>query len=192
MSGHKWADMSEGDYGVALLNDCKYGYDARENVLRLSLIRSPVHPFTASDIGKHRFSYALLPHAGGWREARVDAAGYAFNYPPVVSRCGESQEEGGDTLPETFSLLRTESATAMVEVLKQAENGDGLILRAFDSHGTHESVSFETVAGIDQAAETNLLEEGSTELDVDGGLRVRFSPYEIKTLRLRLRDIEGT
>lgn len=62
--GHKWAGLSEGDYGAALLNDCKYGYDARENVLRLSLLRSPVRPDGQSDIGRHEFTYSLLPHGG--------------------------------------------------------------------------------------------------------------------------------
>ena len=189
VSGHKWADMSEGDYGAALLNDSKYGYDARDNVLRLSLVRSPVHPFTASDIGKHRFSYALLPHAGGWRAARVDAAAYSFNYPPIVSRCGASGDTGN--LPSSYSLLRTDSDTAIVEALKQAEDGDGLILRAFDSHGTHSRFDVSVSAEVLRASETNLLEEGSNELPVSGGFSLRFSPYEIKTLRLNLGDQTG-
>ncbi len=186
VSGHKWADMSEGDYGVALLNDCKYGYDARENVLRLSLIRSPVHPFPASDIGKHQFSYALLPHAGGWREAEVDKSGYAFNCPPVVSRCNPVEDGQADGLPPSYSLLQLDSDTAIVEVVKQAEDGDGLILRAFDSHGTHNHVALSFADKVVRVEETDLLEEQPSPVPSADGLSLRFSPYEIKTLRLHL------
>ncbi len=184
VSGHKWADMSEGDYGVALLNDCKYGYDARDNVLRLSLVRSPVHPFPGSDIGEHRFSYALLPHAGGWRQANVDEAGYAFNCPPIVSRPGPASGDGG--VPASYSLLEMDSRSAIVEAVKQAENGDGLIVRAFDSHGTHGRVGFSFAGNLDEVAETDLLEEQPAPVDITDGASLRFSPYEIKTLRVKL------
>ncbi len=184
VSGHKWADLSEGDYGVALLNDCKYGYDACENVLRLSLVRSPVHPFPGSDIGEHRFSYSLLPHRGGWRQAGVDAEGYAFNCQPIVSRPGPAA--GGGSLPSSYSLLELDSRTALVEAIKQAEDGDGLIVRAFDSHGTHGRVAFRFAGRLEGIAETDLLEEAPNPIDTGDGVSLRFSPYEIKTLRVNL------
>ncbi|MDH7570868.1 MAG: glycoside hydrolase family 38 C-terminal domain-containing protein, partial [Armatimonadota bacterium] len=73
--GHKWADLSEGDYGVALLNDCKYGYDVRGNVLRLSLLRAPKNPDPNADMGRHLFTYALYPHPGDVRLGAVVAEG---------------------------------------------------------------------------------------------------------------------
>ncbi|MEX2540989.1 MAG: alpha-mannosidase, partial [Trueperaceae bacterium] len=79
--GHKWADLSEGNYGVALLNDCKYGHDVKDNVMRLTLIKSPISPDPQADKGRHRFTYALLPHAGTWREGEVLPHGYALNLP---------------------------------------------------------------------------------------------------------------
>ncbi|HEX7000547.1 MAG TPA: alpha-mannosidase, partial [Trueperaceae bacterium] len=68
---HRWADISEGGYGVALLNDCKYGYDVKDDVMRLTLLRSPVRPDPDADRGRHEFVYALLPHAGDWRAGDV-------------------------------------------------------------------------------------------------------------------------
>ena len=124
--GHKWADMSEGDYGVALLNDCKYGYDARENVLRLSLIRSPIRPDATSDIGQHEFIYSLLPHAGSWREAQVARRAYELNIPTLAVPIEPATNEPSANLPATRSLLTIESRSLIVETLKQAEIGDGL------------------------------------------------------------------
>ncbi len=188
--GHKWADLSEGDYGVSLLNNCKYGYDARDNVLRLSLIRSPVKPFADSDIGEHQFSYALLPHAGTWREADIAQAGYAFNCPPIVSRSRQDTGGAAGSLPAAYSLVQLDSATAIVEVIKQAEDADGLILRAFDSQGTHNTVHLSFAESIRHAEQTNLLEDEAGQLPVDDGVSLRFTPYEIKSLRLRLERRE--
>ena len=80
----KWVDLSEGGYGVSLLNDCKYGHDIRDNVIRLSLLRGPTQPDPTADLGEHRFAYSLLPHAGRWDEATV-AAAYALN-DPILAR----------------------------------------------------------------------------------------------------------
>ena len=185
--GHKWADMSEGDYGVSLLNDCKYGYDARDNVLRLSLLRSPVKPFAQSDIGEHQFSYALLPHAGTWREAGIAQVGYAFNCLPIVAPCGSGAKAEAGALPATYSFLELDSTSAIIEVVKQAEDADGLIVRAFDSLGTHNAVRLSSAESIDRAEQTNLLEEATGELSLEDGVKLRFTPYEIKSLRLRLQ-----
>ena len=78
---HKWADLSEPGYGVALLNDCKYGYDIAGNVIRLSLLRAPTWPDPVADRGHHHFTYRLLPHAGDLRDAGVIDAGYDLNVP---------------------------------------------------------------------------------------------------------------
>ena len=84
--GHRWADLSESGYGVALLNDSKYGYDIRGHVMRLSLLRAPEYPDPDADQGEHEFSYALLPHPGPFYERVVDEA-ESFNLPmAIVSR----------------------------------------------------------------------------------------------------------
>lgn len=81
VAGHKFADISEYGYGVALLNDCKYGYAAHNNVVRLSLIRSPKAPDSNCDIGHHVFKYAIYPHEGHFIQSDVVREGYNFNVP---------------------------------------------------------------------------------------------------------------
>src|SRR5690606_8833709 len=78
---HRWADLSEGNYGVALLNDSKYGHDVKDHVMRLTLLRSPVSPDPGADLGVHDFTYALLPHAGDWRAGDVTRAAHELNVP---------------------------------------------------------------------------------------------------------------
>ncbi len=183
--GHKWAGLSEGDYGVALLNDCKYGYDARENVLRLSLLRSPVRPDGQSDIGQHQFTYSLLPHAGDWRQAQVDRRAYELNIPVLAAEItGDGTTEAG--LPATHTALTVNSQSLIVEALKQAEGGKGLILRTFDSHGSHAQSSFVWAANLNSVAETDLLEENPQVVTLanDRNFSARYTPYEIKTHHL--------
>ncbi|MBI3118284.1 MAG: alpha-mannosidase, partial [Candidatus Hydrogenedentes bacterium] len=91
VTGQKWADLSEGDYGASLLNDCKYGYDTKGNVLRLSLLRSSIDPDPQADEGEHEMTYSLYPHADDWRNGAAQQA-CALNYPllalPAPSRKG--------------------------------------------------------------------------------------------------------
>ncbi|HEY4953632.1 MAG TPA: glycoside hydrolase family 38 C-terminal domain-containing protein, partial [Gemmatimonadaceae bacterium] len=75
----QWADLSDATHGFALLNDSKYGYDAKGNVLRLSLLRSPTWPDPHADEGHHEFTYSILPHAGGWKDAGVVRQAYQLN-----------------------------------------------------------------------------------------------------------------
>src|SRR5690606_264399 len=80
VTGHHWADLSEGNYGVSLLNDCKYSYDVKVNLMRLSLLRAPVHPDEHADQGEHRMTYSLYPHFGDWRYGTVQQ-GFQLNVP---------------------------------------------------------------------------------------------------------------
>lgn len=79
--GHKWADLSEGGYGVSLLNDCKYGHDIKDNLMRLTLIKSAVSPDPLADKCFHSFTYSLYPHEGGWYDAGTVREAYQLNYP---------------------------------------------------------------------------------------------------------------
>jgi alpha-mannosidase len=184
--GHKWADLSEGDYGVALLNDCKYGYDARENVLRLSLLRSPVRPDEESDQGLHEFTYSLLPHAGGWRQAQVDRRAYELNIPALATEIKKGQKHPGPSIPATQALLDVDSNSLIVETLKQAEVGEEVVLRTFDSHGCHTKTPLSFAMNLNGVAETDLLESNPQAMELSGchSFVARYTPYEIKTHRL--------
>ena len=96
----KWVDLSEGDYGVSLLNDCKYGHDIKDNVIRISLLRSPSDPDPEADRGEHRFAYSLLPHAGSWGDLTI-AEAYCLNDPLIVAEGKTSTEPSGAWSPTT-------------------------------------------------------------------------------------------
>jgi alpha-mannosidase len=186
---HHWADLSEGDYGVALLNDSKYGYDTRENVLRLSLVRSPVRPSPKSDLGVHEFTYSLYPHKGNWRQGDVDRQGNQLNVPAILVDLNDGMPSPvGEHLPETWSLLKIDAPGVIVETLKQAENGDGIVLRTYENQGNHLQEIVEFFMPLGSVVETNLIEEdlGKVDLDEQKKLALEFSPYEIKTHRLAI------
>jgi alpha-mannosidase len=184
--GHKWADLSEGDYGVALMNDCKYGYDARENVLRLSLLRSPIRPDVVSDQGAHEFTYSLLPHAGNWRQAKVNRRAYELNIPALAKNISKEETNHELTIPATQSFLQVDSPSIIIETLKQAEDGNDLVIRSFDSHGCHSNTALSFGIDLNGVNETDLLEENPQDIKLSGkrNFIAPYTPYEIKTHRL--------
>jgi len=180
---HKWVDLSEGDYGVSLLNDCKYGHDIRDNVIRLTLLRSPTMPDPMADFGEHRFVYSLYPHRGGWDE-KVQAEAYALNDPIIVS----SYEWGrpGDPVTRHLSLVTCSAPNVVIETVKRAEDGDGIIVRLYESHRKRGAVTVRFAFAVGSAWETNLLEENQAELPVsDGEVSLKLRPYQIVTLRVK-------
>jgi len=182
----KWADLSEGGYGVSLLNDCKYGHDIRDNVMRISLLRSPTSPDPEADQGEHRFAYSLLPHAGGWSEATI-AAAYHLNDPLIVAASepegGEAGSAGSSCL--TGSLVSVDSPNVVVETVKWAEDGEGIIVRLYESQRRRGRVILTACFSLAAAWRTNLLEENQEKLEIRAD-RVPLSirPYEIVTIRL--------
>ncbi len=180
--GHKWADLCEGDYGVALLNDCKYGHDVQGNTLRLSLLRAPNEPDPNADRGQHRFTYALYPHRGGVRFGGVVAEAYRLNVPlratPVTSHPGQR--------PPEHSFFTLDSGDVFLEVIKRAEKEDALVLRLYEGHNTRGTVTLTTSLPVRQAFLTDLMEDPIQELPVEEGkIRIPVNPFEIVTLLLR-------
>ena len=179
----KWADLSEGDYGVALLNDCKYGYDVRGDVLRLSLIKSATMPDSGADQGRHRFTYALLPHQHNTRIA-VRAEAYALNYPPRVVT-----GPGHGVLPHP--LVQCLSNRAVIETVKPADDGNGVIVRLFEAHNSRGVVELKVANAVTAVARAGLLEDDGPALSIENGrVSIPLAPYEIVTLRLIL-DMGG-
>ncbi|HKM89729.1 MAG TPA: alpha-mannosidase [Candidatus Acidoferrales bacterium] len=180
----RWADLSDASHGLSLLNDCKYGYDGKGNVLRLSLLRSPEWPDPHADEGMHEFTYSLVPHAGGWREAGTERAGYELNSP---LRAVAAQNHDG-SLPSVHSFFGLEPANLLLTALKQAEDGRDLILRFYEFAGKKTAARITLPAGVAEVWDADLMEHAGEKLPTDGKtVAVAVSPYEIKTLRLRLR-----
>ncbi|MBN2146220.1 MAG: alpha-mannosidase [Anaerolineales bacterium] len=179
---HKWVDLSEGGYGVSLLNDCKYGHDIQENVIRLSLLRSPTLPDPEADQGEHRFLYSLLPHADGW-EAVTAAEAYAIN-DPVISYPVTSPTTR-QALEAPVSLIQASSPHIIIETIKRAEDGAGYIVRLYESQRRRGAVTLHTAFPLAGAYQCNLLEENQCELPHQANqVNLTVRPYEILTLRL--------
>jgi alpha-mannosidase len=175
---HKWIDLSEGNYGVSLLNDCKYGHDVQDNVLRVTLLRSPTFPDPEADQGTHHFTYSLLPHPGDWRTETVTAA-YALNDPLIVQRVAGGGGAG------SAALLTVDAPNVVVETIKQAEDGNGIIVRLYENERCRGPVTLRSSFPLAAAYRCNLLEETKAKLDVaQNEVTFTITPYQIVTLRL--------
>jgi alpha-mannosidase len=182
----RWADISDGQHGLSLLNDCKYGYDAKGNVLRLSLLRSPEWPDPHADEGEHDFTYSLYPHAGDWKRGFTIRSGYELNY-KLVAMAAEKHE---GVLPPLFSFVRTDSDNVIISAVKKAEDENALIVRFYEWAGKAGDVTLRLPAGAESAIETDLMERPIGNLSVaDGVVKVPTKPYEIKTIRVQLPGI---
>ncbi len=169
---HKWADVSEDSYGVSLLNDCKYGHSVDENGMSLSLIKCSIYPNPEADQEHHVFRYALMPHAGGWREARVPEMAYRLNVP------AEAAAASGSETP--VSAVSTDAPNVIVEAVKPAQESDAIVVRAYECYGRRGPVELKLGLPFKKVYACDLLERRQEEADVsDGTLRVEIKPYEI-------------
>ncbi len=178
----RWADLSDPRHGLSLLNDSKYGYDAKGNVLRLSLLRSPTYPDPHADEGHHEFTYSVYPHGGGWKDALTIRQGYELNYKLIPLAVGNHQ----GTLPPEHSFLQAKSDNVIVTALKKAEDEDALILRFYEWAGKAGDAVFQLPAGALSASETDLMERPTGNVALNNSeLRVATKPYEIKTVKIK-------
>ncbi len=182
---HRFIDLSEHGFGVALLNDCKYGHDVRDNVLRLTCIKSAQAPSAVADQGGHEFTYALLPHAGDFQDAGVPRAAAELNTPPVIVEPGSSQGE----LPVQSAFIACDNDAVVIDTVKPAEDGKGLIVRLYEAFGSHARATLTLPKPAGSVQCVNLLEE---PLDQHGAMThehdkvtVEARPFEIVTLRVR-------
>ncbi len=177
----RWADLGDQNNGFSLINESKYGYDAKGNLLRLSLLRSPTWPDPEADQGHQHFSYALYPHAGTWKEALTVRQGYDFNY--HLSAKQVSPHSG--SLPGSFSFLTVDADNVVVTAMKKTEDGDGLLVRFYEWAGKGGNVTLTLPPGVVSATLANLMEkpEGAA-LPVAGGQRVTVpvTPFQIQTV----------
>ena len=206
---HRWVDLSEGDYGVALLNDGRYGHDIHDNVVRLSILRSPTSPDPDADQGTHEVTFSLLPHPGAWPAGDVVAHGYALNRPlrltPPMLEAGEAHPEPSASAPPT--LFAMDGSAVVIEAIKRAAEGDDLVVRLYESTGSRVAAQITCAYPIASVVETDLLErpltpETSPAFDLwqasavashdapeasETGWRCQFRPFEIRTFRVALR-----
>lgn len=175
----KFADLSDGGYGVSLLNNCKYGYDIHGNVMRLSLLRAPTDPDKTADAGVHTFTYALYPHVGAFVTAHTAREAYALNLPPFPVQTGK----GTGKLPERYSFVSVDQENVIPETVKQAEDSDKIIVRLIESKNarTHCRVSFGFPVAAVAVADLEENEISSLPVENDG-VTLTVRPFAVVTL----------
>jgi alpha-mannosidase len=175
--GHKWSDLSEPGFGVALLNDCKYGYAAHGNVLRLSLLRSPKSPDPEADMGKHEFKYAVLPHGGSVIESDVIDEAQAFNMPVVLQTTHAA--------PTSINLFSTDTDNVVIDTVKKAEDSNAIIVRLYESHGGRGPVTLASDLQFRRASLCNGLEEVIGTLAwKNGATTFEVLPFQVVSIKL--------
>ena len=178
----RWADMGDGSHGFSLINESKYGYDGKGNVLRLSLLRSPTWPDPEADRGRNEFSYSLYPHSGDWKQSLTVRRGYEFNY---ALRAFQVEAHEGH-LPARNSFVEVQSDNVVLTALKKAEDSDALVLRIYEWAGKSAEIQVRVPDGVATATITNLQEhaEGAQLPIAKNQLTVPVHPYEIVSVRL--------
>jgi len=182
VSGQKWTDLSEAGYGVSVLNDCKYGWDIKDNMIRLSLLRAPEYPDPEADKGNHEFTYSLLPHAGDWRNGTVQE-GYDLNVPLQAVL---ASAHSGPLKDNSHAFLTMDAPNVVVDTVKQAEDSSDMIFRVYEAYGGRGPATLSFDRPIASATECNLLEEEDAPVDLSGQeIKFAVKPYEIRTFKVR-------
>jgi alpha-mannosidase len=173
---HRFADLSEHGFGVALLSESKYGFSTFANTMRMTLLRSARHPDPTADLGHHAFAYALMPHAGDWREGGVVAEAARFNAPALFA--------AGSAGPRSLANV-VDDPNLVLDTIKRAEDGNGIVLRLYECHGARGVAKLHVQLPFTSATFCNILEEDIEPAPVsDGVIGIAYAPFKIISLRL--------
>jgi alpha-mannosidase len=171
--GHRFADLSEHGFGAALLSDSKYGFSCYGGDLKLTLLRSPKSPDPEADMGRHAFAYALMPHAGGWRDGGVLREAVLFNAP-----LRWTADDG--LLERSFATV---DGDLVLDTIKRAEDSDAVVLRLYEPYGGRGESRVTLDMGFASVRRANLLEEPGEAVAVEDGVIVLpYRPREVITL----------
>lgn len=175
---HRWADLSERNYGVSLLNDCKYGHDIKDNVIRISLLKAATHPDHLQDQGIHEFTYALLPHGGDFVEGRTVQEAYALNDPMLVTK-------GAGALGME-SFVSFDNDQVELDAVKKSEDGNYIVIRFHEFAGSAQNVTVTPGFAFRSWTECDLRERPVGEASGEREIRMALHAYEIKTVLIEL------
>jgi alpha-mannosidase len=177
----RWADVSNGNYGVSLLNNSKYGYDIKGNIMRLSLLRSPKWPDPTADRGKHSIEYSLYPHRGNWKQANVVRKGYEFNYPLIAVLSDVHKGE----LPDSKSFVQLADENLILTQIKKAEEGEALIIQWYESQGINTNAKLILPFTPSKVSISNFLEEEKEQVFFEKNLvTIPTKKNEVKTIKV--------
>lgn len=181
VGAHRFVDLSEPGYGVALLNDAKYGHNAIGGTLGISLIRGPLYPDPFADEGKHHFTYSFFPHIGNWVEGGVTREARSLNAPLVVTATASAASDRD-------AFVTSNGLELGFGVLKQAHDSDGMVLRVYEPHGSRGQASVTFANAPSSVTRVTILEEPTTgsEITLDGNTAsFEISPFEVVTLLMK-------
>jgi len=182
--GHKWADLSEDDYGVSLMNDCKYGYDIKDSLMRLTLLKSSTSPNEDADREVHNFKYSLYPHVGDWKNGDTVKRAYELNVPVYTTIASANN----GTMSNEASFITLDKGNVIAEVVKQGEKTEDTIIRVYECHNRRTNVKLNFFKDIKEVTECDLEEIKDYEniKTSNGEFEFEIKPYEIKTFKLKL------
>ncbi|MBC1458128.1 alpha-mannosidase [Listeria newyorkensis] len=174
--GHQWADLSETGYGVSILNNCKYGHDIKDHVMRLTLLKSATYPDVTQDQGEHAFTYALLPHKGDFVEGDVVQEAWALNN-PLRAALGSHGNQ---------SLLKANKEQVQIDAVKKAEDDDTIIVRLHEYTGGRAQMTLASDFEMVSWQECDLMER-PIQIEQSGVWEFLIGPYEVKTFKIKLK-----
>ncbi len=181
VSAHNWIDLSDPDYGVSLLNDCKYGHEVTRNNMRITLLKASLYPDPEADRGINTFTYSYYPHQGTWVQAETVQRGLEINVPLTAVKLDGT---GSEFAPATsFGGVNVKNVT--LEALKKAEDDDGVIIRYVERCGESASVVATLPFEAKKVYDCSLIEKVGEELPMSGKeLRFDINPFEIKCFKV--------
>lgn len=177
----RWADVSQNDYGISLLNRAKYGYDIKGSTMRLSLLRSPKWPDPTADRGRHSIEYALYPHRGDWTRAKTVQRGYEFNNPMIVAATGAHK----GSLPTAYSFVTLGPSNLVLTTIKKAEDSEAWVVQWYDAIGQEAEATLTLPRPVKRAVTTNALEEDGNTLKTEKNtLKVKTKKNGVATVKI--------
>lgn len=168
---HKWVDVFDGEYGIAILNDCKYGHRVKDGLISLNCLRSPVYPDKTADRGKHTFTYAIYPHKEKPMESELIKIGYELNNPLRIYK-------GSLDIKPIFNC---DNSNIIIETVFVNNKGN-IAVRMYETAGKETDASVSINTAYENIHETDMLFENAKEMDLGN---LHFNPFEIKTLEVK-------
>jgi len=177
---HKWADLSEADYGVSIINDCKYGYSIEDNIMKISLLKAATYPNPEADRGLNEFTYCLYPHNGNLESSDTVKQGYLVNMPLEASVV----EKTNGIISDSYSLISSDNDSVVVETIKKAEEDDSVVVRMYETYNSKQTVTLTTGFDFKEVYVCDMLENNERKLEHSKNtVKVRLGNFEIVTLK---------
>ena len=177
----KYADLSDGGYGVSIINDCKYGHDIHNGVMQISLLRSATDPNPDADQGHNAFVYSLCPHSGTLSDSDTAKYAYYLNYPMTAVKAMGSES----VIPEIYSAVSIDRENVICETVKEAEDGTATVIRLYEYRNICGEIEISVSLDAEKCYLCDMMENEIEELPItDGKIKTKIKGFEIMTLKL--------